>query len=53
LEQELIAYCRDSLAHFKCPRTVDFVMELPRLESGKLQKRQIKDRYWQDRALRI
>ena len=29
--QELITYCRDRLAHFKCPRTVDFVSELPRL----------------------
>ena len=46
LEQELIAFCRDRLAHFKCPRSVDFVPELPRSETGKLYKRLLRDRYW-------
>jgi long-chain acyl-CoA synthetase len=46
LEQDLIAYCRDRLAHFKCPRTVDFVPELPRSETGKLYKRILRDAYW-------
>ncbi len=41
----LIAYCRDRLAGFKCPRTVDFVDELPRLPTGKLAKRLLRDRY--------
>jgi long-chain acyl-CoA synthetase len=44
--QDLIAYCRDRLAHFKCPRTVDFVPELPRSETGKLYKRILRDAYW-------
>jgi acyl-CoA synthetase (AMP-forming)/AMP-acid ligase II len=46
LAQELIAFCRAHLAHFKCPRTVDFVDELPRLPTGKLYKRLLRDRYW-------
>ncbi len=46
LEQELIAYCRDRLTHFKCPRTVDFVGELPRSATGKLYKRLLRDEYW-------
>jgi len=46
LAQDLIAYCRDRLAHFKCPRTVDFVPELPRSETGKLYKRILRDEYW-------
>ena len=46
LERELIGYCRDRLAHFKCPRTVDFVAELPRSETGKLYKRVLRDAYW-------
>jgi long-chain acyl-CoA synthetase len=46
LAEELIAYCRDRLAHFKCPRTVDFVPELPRSETGKLYKRLLRDAYW-------
>ena len=51
--QELIAYCRDRLAHFKCPRTVDFVAELPRSETGKLYKRILRDAYWAGRASSI
>ena len=46
LAEELIAYCRDRLAHFKCPRTVDFVPELPRSDTGKLYKRLLRDAYW-------
>ena len=46
LAEELIAFCRAHLAHYKCPRTVDFVDELPRLPTGKLYKRLVRDRYW-------
>jgi long-chain acyl-CoA synthetase len=46
LAQELITYCRDRQAHFKCPRTVDFVPELPRSPTGKLYKRVLRDAYW-------
>jgi acyl-CoA synthetase (AMP-forming)/AMP-acid ligase II len=45
LEAELLTYCRDHLAHYKCPRSVDFVDELPRLPTGKLAKRLLMDRY--------
>jgi fatty-acyl-CoA synthase len=38
-EAELVAWCRDRLSHFKCPRAVRFVDELPRLPTGKLLKR--------------
>ncbi|GAA4058248.1 acyl-CoA synthetase [Actinomadura miaoliensis] len=48
LEAELIAYCRDRLAHYKCPRSVDFRAELPRHATGKLYKRLLKDEYWKD-----
>ncbi|MFI0371815.1 acyl-CoA synthetase [Actinomadura sp. 1N219] len=46
LEAELIAYCRDRLAHYKCPRSVDFRAELPRHPTGKLYKRLLRDEYW-------
>ncbi|GAA3456548.1 AMP-binding protein [Dactylosporangium matsuzakiense] len=49
VEAELIAFCRASIAHFKCPRSVDFVTELPRLPTGKLYKRKLKDAYWAGR----
>ncbi|HKY65432.1 MAG TPA: AMP-binding protein [Acidimicrobiales bacterium] len=41
----LVAHCRDRLAHFKCPRQVDFVDHLPRTDSGKLYKRRLRDEY--------
>jgi long-chain acyl-CoA synthetase len=53
LERELIAFCRDHLAHYKCPRSVDFEAELPRLPTGKLYKRLLRDRYWGNQASRI
>ncbi|MDQ2649376.1 MAG: AMP-binding protein [Actinomycetota bacterium] len=53
LERELLAFCRDNLAHYKCPRSIDFERELPRHETGKLYKRLLKDRYWGDRESRI
>jgi len=46
LERELITFCRERLAHFKCPVSVDFVDELPRLPTGKLLKRKLRDQYW-------
>jgi long-chain acyl-CoA synthetase len=51
LERELIAYCKEHLAGFKCPRSIDFEPELPRHPTGKLYKRLLKDRYWQGKAL--
>jgi acyl-CoA synthetase (AMP-forming)/AMP-acid ligase II len=46
LAGELIAHCRSRLAGYKCPATVDFVDELPRLPTGKLLKRELRRRYW-------
>jgi long-chain acyl-CoA synthetase len=45
LAAELIDYCRQHLAHFKCPRSVDFVGELPRLDNGKLYKHKLRELY--------
>ena len=44
--EELIAFCRAGLSPLKCPRSIDFDPELPRLDTGKLYKRLIRDRYW-------
>jgi long-chain acyl-CoA synthetase len=51
--EELIAFCRQHLARIKCPRSVDFATELPRLPTGKLYKRLLRDRYWGERTSRI
>jgi long-chain acyl-CoA synthetase len=53
LAEELIVFCRQHLAHLKCPRSVDFEEQLPRLPTGKLYKRLLRDRYWGDRKTRI
>ncbi len=50
---DLMAFCRQQLAAFKCPRSIDFDEALPRQNTGKLYKRLLKDRYWGDRASRI
>ncbi len=53
LEAELIAFCHEHLARQKCPRSVDFEEQLPRLPTGKLYKRHLRDRYWGDKKSRI
>jgi fatty-acyl-CoA synthase len=45
LAQELIDHVRGKIAHFKAPKTVDFVDALPRTATGKLQKRKLKEVY--------
>ncbi|OPC83691.1 acyl-CoA synthetase [Embleya scabrispora] len=45
LAEELIAYCRARLAHYKCPRSVDFRPSLPRRPTGKLYKRLLVEEY--------
>lgn len=45
LERRLLEWCRQRLARVKCPRSVDFVDELPRQATGKLYRREVRDRY--------
>ena len=42
-EEEIISFCRDNLAHFKCPKTVVFE-ELPKTSTGKVQKFKLRER---------
>ena len=53
MEAEIIAFCRAHLAHPKCPRSVDFEAQLPRLPTGKLYKTPLRERYWKGRKTRI
>ena len=46
LAEELITYARSRLAHYKAPRSVDFMAELPRLPTGKLYKQGLRAAYW-------
>jgi acyl-CoA synthetase (AMP-forming)/AMP-acid ligase II len=49
-EREIIDWMRERLAHYKCPKSVDFVDTLPRNPSGKLLKRILREPYWQGKA---
>jgi acyl-CoA synthetase (AMP-forming)/AMP-acid ligase II len=53
LAQERILFCSQSLSRQKVPRSIDFEDELPRLPTGKLYKRLLRDRYWGDKTSRI
>ncbi|MDH5671365.1 MAG: AMP-binding protein [Myxococcales bacterium] len=45
LQEQLIAHCREHLAKYKCPRSVDFVDSLPRHDNGKLYKQALREQY--------
>ena len=51
-EEELIGFCREHLARFKCPRSVDVLDALPRNPTGKILKRDLRRPYWDDRDRR-
>ena len=53
LAQELLAFCSEHLSRQKVPRSIDFTDELPRLPTGKLYKKVLRDKYWGDKKSRI
>jgi long-chain acyl-CoA synthetase len=50
LASDILAFCRRELSAIKCPRSVDFIVSLPRSEAGKLLKREIRKPYWPENA---
>ena len=51
--EELIGYCRERLAPYKAPRSVDFIEALPRNASGKILKRELREPYWAGHERRV
>ena len=51
--EEIIAYARERIAHYKAPRSVDFIEALPRNPSGKILKRELRRPYWEGRARQV
>ena len=53
LADALVAHCREHIAGFKVPRSIDFVDALPRLPNGKIEKRRLREPYWagQERSI--
>jgi len=52
-EEELIDFTREHLAHFKCPKRVEFIDVLPRTATGKVQKNLLRERFWKGEAKRV
>jgi acyl-CoA synthetase (AMP-forming)/AMP-acid ligase II len=52
-EQEIMDFCRDKLGGYKRPRSVDFVTALPRNPSGKVLKRELREKYWAGHRRRV
>jgi long-chain acyl-CoA synthetase len=52
-EAALIAFCRERLAHYKCPTSIDWSEVLPRNPSGKILKRELRDPYWAGRERNV
>jgi len=51
--EELIAFARDRIAHYKAPRTIDFVDALPRTPTGKILKRELRKPFWAGRDRQV
>ncbi|MGW4065726.1 acyl-CoA synthetase [Amycolatopsis sp. NPDC004747] len=47
--EKIVEFCRERLAHYKCPRSVEVVDALPRNATGKILKRSLREPYWRDR----
>jgi fatty-acyl-CoA synthase len=45
-EAELMEFCRNRLAHYKCPRSFEFVDSLPKTATGKILKKELRKKYW-------
>jgi long-chain acyl-CoA synthetase len=52
-EEEVIAYCKEQMASFKTPKSVEFVESLPKNPQGKILKRTLRERYWKDSQRRV
>ena len=52
-EQDLIDHCRERIAHYKCPTSVEMRDELARTATGKLQKFKLRAPYWADQQRQI
>jgi acyl-CoA synthetase (AMP-forming)/AMP-acid ligase II len=52
-EEELISFCKDNIASYKKPKSVDFVDELPKNNYGKILKRELRAKYWEGKERKV
>jgi acyl-CoA synthetase (AMP-forming)/AMP-acid ligase II len=53
MRDDLVAFCQGRLAGYKRPRSVEFLAELPRNASGKVLKKELREKYWQGHERRV
>ena len=52
-EEELITFCKERIARYKSPKSIDFVSVLPKTGSGKIEKKKLRDRYWPEAEKKV
>jgi acyl-CoA synthetase (AMP-forming)/AMP-acid ligase II len=52
-EEELIAFCKERIARYKSPKSIDFIPALPKTGSGKIEKKKLRDRYWPEAEKKV
>ena len=52
-EDDLINFCKDRIASYKKPQSVDFIDEVPRNASGKVLKKVLREPYWKDQERQV
>lgn len=52
-EEEFLSFCRENLSHFKAPKSVQFVSELPKTASGKIQKNVLREPFWTEKERKV
>ena len=52
-EEEIISYTKEKIASYKCPKSINFIKELPRNPSGKVLRRELRDPFWKDQERRV
>ena len=52
-EEELISFCKNNIASYKKPKSVDFVDELPKNNYGKILKRDLRAKYWKEKTRKV
>ncbi|MHA1378123.1 MAG: long-chain-fatty-acid--CoA ligase [Candidatus Helarchaeota archaeon] len=53
LKQELIVFCKDQIARYKAPKSIEFKLNIPKTASGKILKRKLREKYWKEGNQRL
>jgi acyl-CoA synthetase (AMP-forming)/AMP-acid ligase II len=51
--EELISFCKEQIARYKAPKTIEFLLSLPKTGSGKIEKKKLRERHWTDQQKKV